>query len=175
MKVNPMPDLSRVQAAYKRYVEARNALLEELQLKRRSNRDPLAEFSEWLIAALVGGTLADSPVQPGWDVLTPDNEKIQVKYLANPADSWVNEHCVQVSSLMDSYAIVIFEALLPQAIIVFPARNLAAVGVKLGKRHGNLDTTLQFTRANYHQIRKDPAGFKALGVHLYLPPAWELE
>ena len=33
----------------------------------------------------------------------------------------------QVSELMDSYAIVIFEALLPQAVIVFPARNLTAV------------------------------------------------
>jgi hypothetical protein len=60
-----MPDLSRVQAAYQRYMEARNALLDELQLKRRSNRDPLSEFSEWLVAALVDGTLADSPVQPG--------------------------------------------------------------------------------------------------------------
>lgn len=169
------PDLTRVQAAYQRYVEARNALLDELQLKRRSNRDPLAEFSEWLVAALAVGTLADSPVQPGWDVRTPDDEKIQVKYLANPADSWVNEHSIQVSELMDSYAIVIFEALLPQAVIVFPVRNLAAIGTKLHKRHGNLDTTLQFTRANYRQIRKDAAGFKALGVRLYLPPNWVLE
>jgi len=75
-----MPDLSRIQAIYQHYVDARNALLDELQLKRRSNRDPLAEFSEWLVAALVDGTLADSPVQPGWDVKTQDNHKTQVKY-----------------------------------------------------------------------------------------------
>ncbi len=170
-----MSDLSRVLAAFKRYAEVRNALLDELQLKRRSNRDPLAEFSEWLVAKLVKGTLADSPVQPDWDVLTPDGEKIQVKYLANPADSWVNEHYIHVSDGMDSYAIVIFEALLPQAVVMFPARNLAAVGNRLYKRHGDLDTTLQFTRANYCQICNDPDGFKVLGVRLYLHPDWVLQ
>jgi hypothetical protein len=61
-----MPDLSRVFAVYQRYIDARNALLDELKLKRLSNRDPLAEFSEWLVAALVDGVLADSPVQKGW-------------------------------------------------------------------------------------------------------------
>lgn len=35
-----MADLSHVEEAYQRYVEARNALLDELQLRRRSNRDP---------------------------------------------------------------------------------------------------------------------------------------
>jgi hypothetical protein len=119
-----MPDLSRVQSAYQRCVEARNALLDELHLNRRSNRDPLAEFSEWLVAAIVDGARADSPVQKGWDVRTADGEKFQVKYLANPAGSWVNEHEIRISELMDSYAIVIFEALLPNAVIIFPARNL---------------------------------------------------
>jgi hypothetical protein len=170
-----MSDLARVRAAYERYVEARNTLLDELHLGRRSNRDPLAEFSEWLVAALVGGTLADSPVQKGWDVMTPAGEKIQVKYLANSTDdSWANEHKIEIKELMDSYAIVIFEALLPQAIIIFPVRNLAAIGTKLGKRHGNLDTTLQFTRTNYLKIRQDTAGFSSLGVRLYLPPDWVL-
>lgn len=167
-----MTDLLRVQEACRRYVEARNALLDELQLKRKSDRDPLAEFSEWLVAALVGGTLADSPVQPGWDVLGPERERIQDKYLANPADAWVNEHPVHVTELMDSYAIVIFEALLPRAVIIFPARNLAAVGTAMGKRHGNLHSTLQFTRANYRHILNNTAAFKELGVRLYVAPDW---
>lgn len=51
-----------------RYVEARNALLEELQLKGKSNRDPLSEFSEWLVAVLVKGNSAENRVQKGWDV-----------------------------------------------------------------------------------------------------------
>jgi hypothetical protein len=98
-----------------------------------------------------------------------------VKYLANPADSWVNEHEIRVSELMDSYAIVIFEALLPKAVIIFPAHNLMSVGRALTKRHGNLDTTLQFTRANYRQILNNATTFKALGVRLYLPPDWVLQ
>jgi hypothetical protein len=168
-----MPD-PRVLAVYNRYVEARDALLKELGLKRASNRDPLCEFSEWLVATLVEGVLADSPVQKDWDVQGTDGEKIQVKYLANSAGVWVNEHEIKVNAQMDSYAIVIFEALLPQAVVIFPARNLAAVGEKLGKRHGSLDTTLQFTKANYQQICTDPTGFKSLGVRLYLAPDWSL-
>lgn len=170
-----MPDLSRVLAAYQRYVEARNALLDELHLKRRSNRDPLSEFSEWLVAALVEGNLADSPVQKDWDVRGSDGEMIQVKYLANPADRWVNEHEIRVNEPMGSYALVIFEALLPQAVVVFPARNLGAVGAALGKQHGNLGSTLQFTRANYRQICNSAARFKMLGVRLYLAPDWTLQ
>ncbi len=169
-----MPDLTRIQEVYNRYVEARNALLDELNLNRRSNRDPLSEFSEWLVAALLDGTRANSPVQKGWDVQTPDGKKIQVKYLANSAERWVNEHPIQISNLMDKYAIVIFESLLPQAIIIFPADNLAAVGNKLGKKHSNLDTTLQFTQANYRKIRNENTEFKELGVQLYLPPDWLL-
>ncbi|HVU11306.1 MAG TPA: hypothetical protein VHD90_08510 [Phototrophicaceae bacterium] len=167
-----MSDLSRVLTVYQRYVDARNALLNELNLK--SNRDPLAEFSEWLVAALVGGTLASSRVQKGWDVLAPEGEKIQVKYLANPADQWVNEHGIEVDEAMDSYAIVFFEALLPQSVIIFPARNLAAVGAALKKRHGKLDTRLALTRVNYRQILNNVDSFKALGVRQYLAPDWQL-
>ena len=45
--------------------------------------DPLAEFAEWLVAALLEGTLAPSPVQAHWDVEAPGVGKVQVKYLAN--------------------------------------------------------------------------------------------
>ena len=170
-----MPDLSRVLNAYQRYVEARNALLDELQLNRRSNRDPLSEFSEWLVAALVDGVLADSPVQKDWDVQESSGQKIQVKYLANSVERWINEQTILVNDHMDSYAIVIFEALLPQAIVIFPARNLAAVGMALGKRHSNLDITLQFTQVNYRQICNSVNRFKSLGVRLYLAPNWLLQ
>jgi hypothetical protein len=163
-----MPDLSHLLHVYRRYVEARNALLDELQLRRRSNRDPLAEFSEVFVAALVNGTLAESPVQKDWDVRRPTGETIQVKYLANPADRWVNEHEVRVNEHMDGYALVIFEALLPQAVVIFPARNLEAVGQALHKRHPNLSTTLQFTQANYRRICSELALFKSLGVEVYL-------
>ncbi|GAA4595876.1 hypothetical protein BJY16_001826 [Actinoplanes octamycinicus] len=54
-----------------------------------SNRDPLAEFSEHLVQALLGAQLAASRVQAHWDLALPDGAKVQVKYLANPADGWV--------------------------------------------------------------------------------------
>lgn len=168
-------DLSHVVAAYQRYVEARTILLDALKLKRHSNRDPLSEFSEWLVATLVGGVLAESPVQKDWDVQRPDGERIQVKYLANSGEHyWVNEHEVKVNDGMDSYALVIFEALMPQAVIIFPAHNLRAIGMELGKRHKNPDTTLQFTRANYRRIQDNTTRFEGLGVRLYLPSAWSL-
>ncbi len=170
-----MSDLSHLLEVYERYIDARNILLDELQLKGRSNRDPLPEFSERLVAALVEGDLADSRVQPGWDVQGTDGEKIQVKCLSNSTDEWVNGITIEVNRLMDSYAMVIFKALLPQAVIFFPARNLAAVGNALGKLHGNLDSTLQFTRANYRQILSNPSWFKGLGVRVYLPPDWALQ
>lgn len=118
------------------------------------------------------GKLADSPTQPGWDVQAPDSKRIQVKYLANPGDKWVNEHLIQTSSLMDSYALGIFEALLPQAVVIFPVDNLAAVGTSLGKRHGSRETTLQFTQANFRRVLGDMDAFNALGVRLYLAPNW---
>ena len=167
--------LIRILAVYKHYIEARSTFLDELQLKGQSNREPLVEFSECMVAALVDGTLADSRVQKGWDVKCLDGEKIQVKSLMNPSEQWINGHEICVNEGMDSYAIVIFEAFLPKAVIIFPARNLKAVGNALGKRHKNLDTTLQFTRANYRAICNDVSKFSNLGVRLYLPPDWDIE
>ena len=49
-----------------------------------SNRDPLAEFSERLVAALLSGALAPNRVQAGYDVTLPVGGTVQVKYLADP-------------------------------------------------------------------------------------------
>lgn len=59
---------------------------------------------------------------------------------------------------MDHYAIVIYEKLLPRTVVVFPARNLRAVGIEPGKRHQNLEQTLQFTARNYRQICDNAGG-----------------
>jgi hypothetical protein len=168
-----MSDLERIQAVYARYVEARNALLLELNLGRSSNRDPLAEFSEWLVASLLSGALADSPVQAHWDVDAPEAGKVQVKYLANTGNKrWVNEHLVKVNAQMDSYAIVFFESLLPVSAVLLPARRLADVCAALGKRHPQQDTTLQLTRANYIRIISEPAVFRPLGARTWRAPDW---
>lgn len=85
-------------AALEEYRPARERLLSVLG-PRKSNRDPLAEFAEHFVAALMGGQLAVDPVQAYWDIKLPDGTKVQVKYLVNTADpgskAWVNEHLVR--------------------------------------------------------------------------------
>lgn len=165
------PSLAPLQRAFEQYGAARAAFLAELGLPN-SNRDPLAEFSERLVAAIVGGNLAASRVQAGYDVESPTGEKIQVKYLANPPGRWVNEHPVKVTDLMDSYAIVFFESLLPTATIILPRVGLKAIGEALGKKHPNLDSTLQLTQANYARLISDRDLFRAMGVRSFFPPSW---
>lgn len=106
-------DINHGMNAFQQYRQARIDFLKMLLPEYQSNRDPLSEFSEWLVAKLVGGDLADSQVQKGWDVQTSDGHRIQVKYLANSQTKWVNEHEVRLTDDMTKYAIVIFEALQP--------------------------------------------------------------
>lgn len=56
-----------------------------------SNRDPVPEVAEHLVADILGGTLAPpSRVQAAWDVETPAG-KVQVRTLSNTgADAWIN-------------------------------------------------------------------------------------
>jgi hypothetical protein len=55
---------------------------------------PFAEFAERLAHAVLGGEMAASRVQKDWDFTTDAGERVQVRYLANPPDRWVNEHYV---------------------------------------------------------------------------------
>jgi hypothetical protein len=76
-------NIAELVSAIERYRTARLAFLNVLGVAI-SNRDPLAEFSERLVAALPGGSVADSRTQKGYDVVAPQGERIQVKFLANP-------------------------------------------------------------------------------------------
>lgn len=147
--------------AFSEYREARMAFLAHLRVS--SNRDPLAEFSEALVARIIGGRLAESRVQRGYDVLSPTGVRVQVKYLANPGDRWVNEHHFSVPADADRYAIVFYEALTPVAVIVFP-RELRPICGLLGKRHPNQNSALQFTRTNFWRVLDNAATFRELGV-----------
>ena len=129
-----------------------------------SNRDPLAEFSEHLVAALLDATVATSRVQAGWDLTDQAGRTVQVRYLANPSERWINEHVVDFRGGADRYALVVFEDLDPRAVIVFEREQLAGVGDALGKRHRDLDVTLQLTQANYRRLRAAPAEFEPHGV-----------
>lgn len=87
MKRDPVLDASD------EYRAARIRLLTELECAS-SNRDPIAEFSERLVALLLNGMLAPNRVQPGYDLVASSGERVQVKYLANRATSWINEYHV---------------------------------------------------------------------------------
>jgi len=156
------------------YAAARRAMLAALDLPA-SNRDPLAEFSEHLVKAMVGGEFPTSRVQRSYDVIGPDGAKIQVKYLANPPEAWINEHHIVVNDEMTDYAIVFCEALLPVAVVIFPVLGFRAVCEALGRKHPNQERTLQLTRVNYRAIVSEPAKFAPLAVRVYRDPDWALE
>ena len=153
------------------YRAARRQFLEALGIPA-SNRDPLAEFSERLVAELVGGRLAASRAEKGYDVIDENGCKIQVRYLANPAGKWINEHLVKFDDGVDFYALVIVEALEPVAVICFPRDGLHAVCHKLGNRHPDQGTTLQLTQRNEKTLLADRAGFRELGIRTWLGPDW---
>ncbi len=160
--------VSELVEALENYREARLKLLAMLGLPH-SNREPLAEWSEHLVAALLDGELAKSPVQPGWDLTTPAGEKVQVRFLANRAGlpgSWVNEHRVIIPPGVDRYAVVVFEALRPLTVLIFPA-DLKVINEKLKKRSKNQGSVLELTRANYLEILQNRVAFEELGVRVW--------
>lgn len=153
---------------YQRYAEPRRRFLSELGCPD-SCRDPLAEFSEWLVAQQLNGTMAASRVQRGYDLIRPNGRRVQVKYLANPSSKWVNEHHVRFTDDMDEYALVVFEALNLLAVVIFQRETIGKVCALLQKRHPNQDSGLQFTRRNFQTIISEPKPFQAVGVEIHDP------
>jgi hypothetical protein len=163
----PTTRASELLAALAEYRVARRRLLGVLDLPM-SNRDPVPELAEHLVAELLGGTLADSRVQAGWDVRTPEGT-VQVRTLSNTgADTWVNEHPIHTVEGVDRYALVVFEDLTVSAVLVFPT-DLALVSAHLGKRHGDQGTTLQLTRRDFSRLVTDRAAAQAAGVQVWTP------
>jgi hypothetical protein len=163
----PMDDhFSELLRAYEKYRVARLELLAAIEC-HLSNRDPLAEFSERLVLAALGGTLAESRVQKGWDFKDPEGRRVQVRYLSNPEDHWVNEHRVTFEGGgCDLYALVVYAALGVEAILIFDGRYMTELCKALGKRHPDQDHRLDFTRANYRTILGHRERFKRLGVRV---------
>jgi hypothetical protein len=143
------------------YRPARQGFLATLGLPS-SNRDPLAEFSEQLVHGLLGGALAKSRVQAGHDLVLLDGRTVQVRYLANPVQTGVNEHLV--------YALVIFEEFAVVGVLVFPTSGLSSICAALGKRHPRQEEQLQLTRRNWWKVRDAVKRFEALDMRILLPP-----
>lgn len=154
-----------------RYAAARCEFLTAINCET-SCRDPLAEFAEKLVEELLGATAAPSRVQRGYDLVSPDGQRVQVKYLANPCDDrWINEHHVVFSEELDQYALVIFERFDLSAVLLFHRSSLSQVCQQLGKRHPNQDHTLQLTRRNYRTLIEGAEQFRSLGVTVWRPPS----
>jgi hypothetical protein len=152
--------------AWAEYRQARCHLLDHL-CTSESNREPMAEFAEILVRDLVGGRLAPSRTEKGWDVETPEGKKIQVRYLANRSGNWHNWHWVASSDLWDWYALVVFVDLQPLAVHMFPSTDLSPICACLKKRHANQDRLLNYTYGNFVAINADPAHFTGLGMRVF--------
>lgn len=162
-----MQDLSDLRRAWDEYRLARLDLLSVLDLSQ-SNRDPLGEFAEVLVARVLDGTLAPNRVQKAWDVESPIGF-VQVKYLANPSQGpWVNWHTIEPADGMDWYALVLYLDLSPAGVYIFPRGDLTRFCHALNKRHGSQGTTLQFTKTNHLAISADPQKFETLGMRVFL-------
>ncbi len=121
-----------------------------------SNRDPLAEFSEHLVHALLGGKLAGNRVQKGYDLTLTDGRPVQVRYRANPAGStWANEHRIRCATDFDPYALALYESFTAACVLVFPSL-FTGIGAAPGKKQATQEAELQLTRANYLKIRDHP-------------------
>lgn len=153
-------------AALRTYRDARQTFLRVLGCDT-SNRDPLAEFAERLAHAILGGAMAPSRVHKHYDLTTDDGRTVQVRYLANPVDKWVNEHVVDFRQGVDLYALLIVEALDARTLLVFERDTVGSVAAALGKKHPDQDTTIQFTRVNYQQLLREEEKLAGLGVQIY--------
>lgn len=160
-------DLSALQT----YLSARQALLREIDCCG-SCRDPLAEFSEYVVARQLNARLADSRVQKGFDLVDPAGRRIQVKYVSNPNGKWINEHTVVFPIEADVYALVVFEAFELRAVLVFPRESMPSAGRLLGKRHPDLERTLQLTQRNFLRILQEQDTFEALGLRVFRSTAF---
>lgn len=162
LKTSPENELL---TSYKQYAEARQQFLTQLKLPN-SCRDPLAEFCEQLVGHLLNAQIAPSRVQKGYDLISSQHRRIQVKYLANATLPWVNGHLIHFTNDIDDFALVIFQSLQIEAILIFPRESLIDVCLKLKKRHPRQATELQLTRANYLALLQQKEHFAQLGVRV---------
>ena len=139
------------------YVSARQSLLSAIG-RGKSNRDPLAEWTEWLAENVMHGTRASNPVQADYDIELADGTRVQTKYLANPSrGDWINWRYIAFSDNsealhVDLYALLVVLDLRPAHLLVFHRNELAKLYDKLGKRHAGRGDRINFTKRDYHTI-----------------------
>lgn len=134
-----------------------------------SNRDPLSEFAEHYVAALLDGKLAKNRVQPDWDLVDASGDRVQVRYVANTKQNhWVNGHDVTFPNGCDKYALVIFDALEISTVCIFSRAGMHSLYEKLNKTHSGKGHRLSITLGNVRRFEREPELFEALGLATYV-------
>ena len=156
-------DVKGYLTAYEAYHKARQLFLTSIGCAI-SNRDPIAEFSEHLVAVLVNGELAKNRVQKDYDVISPVGEFIQVKYLTNPKGMNVNGLEIRFLGNVQKFAVVYFEDLHLHSVLQFDRNSLDLVYDRLGKRHKGRGDLLLLLNSNVGTMLFHVDEFKKLGV-----------
>ncbi len=158
----------QVVARLDEYLCARRTLLGAIG-RPRSNRDPLAEWAEWLAARVLGGTVCDNPVQPGYDVELPNGTRVQVKYLANALGRgcWPNQRSIRFPKNAEAhgvnlYALLVVLDLRPVHLLTFHRPGLERLYDLLDKTHRDRGERLSFTKCNYERILSQQEEFAGL-------------
>ena len=121
-----------------RYVDARQSLLRAVGATN-SNRDPLSELAETVVAQLLDGVPAKNRVNKGWDLKRSDERTVEVKYVANGSGSWINGHDIRFLAGRDEHALVLIVDLVPQVLLVFDQASATRCYEGLNKRHERHD------------------------------------
>jgi hypothetical protein len=162
-----LSEVTKLCAAFQEYAKARSKLLSFLP-RVDSCRDPLAEFSEMLVAKLLYAARAASPVQKGYDLVRTNNRTVQVKYLTNPEGTWRNFHTIRFNGGRDEYALVFFIGLSLRAVVVFTRESIEQACKLLRKRHPNQMTELQISQRDFGQFLSRHTEFEAIGMSVHI-------
>jgi len=120
-------DIRGLLRASREYLSARATFLVSLWLDERrfdgEKVDPLKLASEVLVAILFQGELAPRHDQSDFDVITPEGQLIQVKYVLNTGE----QHSFKREEGWDLYAMAPFRDGQIHMVVVFPNKDVTDV------------------------------------------------
>ncbi len=157
-----------------RYVDARQSLLRAVGATN-SNRDPLSELAETVVAQLLDGVPAKNRVNKGWDLKRSDERTVEVKYVANGSGSWINGHDIRFPAGRDEHALVLIVDLVPQVLLVFDQASATRCYEGLKKYHDRHDDQrLLITPEMLKKIWKKDLDLSTFSVEV-IPLPWAVQ
>ena len=140
-----------------------------------SNRDPLSELTETVVARLLDGVPAKSRVNKGWDLQRSDGSTVEVKYVANGSNSWINGHDIRFPAGRDEHALVVIVDLVPQVLLVFDQASATRCYEGLNKRHERHDDhRLLITPTMLKKIWKKELDLSTFSIEV-IPLPWAVQ